>query len=212
MTKSRSQRRKAVPLSARSSAGHGSARTHAAFTTQQPHRSSPLHRPGHPKKASPPTSFPILTAQPALAAELQLSPAHGQFPIVSVRRRPIRAPSRGFVPWRFSDAGRCPCGNVRDGRHLNYLHNTRRTHYSKVPYVFDDLVRARKQHPWNGQSKRFSAALERHAKSGVLGQRSAISRSPAPAGDTSTPGPSTIDRLGALAIKFRALRAKRAIC
>jgi hypothetical protein len=89
---------------------------------------------------------------------------------------------------------------------------TRRTHCSKVPYVFDDLVRARKQYPWNDQSKRFSAALERHAKSGVLGQRSAICRSPAPAGDTSTPGPSTIDRLGALAIKFRALRAKRAIC
>jgi hypothetical protein len=80
MTKSHSQRRKAVPLSARSSAGHGSARTHAAFTTQQPHRSSPLHRPGHPKKASPPTSFPILTAQPALAAELSSRPPTANSP------------------------------------------------------------------------------------------------------------------------------------
>ena len=33
------------------------------------------------------------------------------------RHRPIRAPPRGFVPWRFSDAGRRACGNVRGGRH-----------------------------------------------------------------------------------------------
>jgi hypothetical protein len=31
--------------------------------------------------------------------------------------------------------------------------NTRRTHCSKVPCVFDDLVRARKQYRWNDQSE-----------------------------------------------------------
>ena len=30
--------------------------------------------------------------------------------------RLIRAPSRGFVPWRFSDTGRRACRNVRHGR------------------------------------------------------------------------------------------------
>jgi hypothetical protein len=67
-------------LSARSSADHGSARSHAAFTTQPPHRSSPLHRPEHPKKASPPTSFPILMAQPTLAAELSCGPPTAKSP------------------------------------------------------------------------------------------------------------------------------------
>jgi hypothetical protein len=55
MTISEPSPRKAVPLSARSSAGHSSARSDAAFTGHQPHRSSPIHRPGHPKNASPPT-------------------------------------------------------------------------------------------------------------------------------------------------------------
>src|SRR5260370_39882767 len=31
-------------------------------------------------------------------------------------RRPTRAPSRGFVPWRFSAAGRGAWANVRGGR------------------------------------------------------------------------------------------------
>jgi hypothetical protein len=39
--------------------------------------------------------------------------------------------------------------------------NTRRTRCSKVPYLFDDFVRARKQYRWNDQSERFSTAVER---------------------------------------------------
>ena len=80
MTISEPSPRKAVPLSARSSAGHGSARSDAAFTTQQPHRSSPIHRPGHHKNASPLTSFPILSAQPTLAAELSCGPPAAKSP------------------------------------------------------------------------------------------------------------------------------------
>jgi hypothetical protein len=33
-------------------------------------------------------------------------------------------------------------------------------HCSKVPSVFDDLFRARKQYRWNDRSERFSAAVE----------------------------------------------------
>jgi hypothetical protein len=48
----------------------------------------------------------------------QLWPAHAQIPIVSAQAPPNTSPFRRFVPWRFSDAGRCPCGIVRDGRRL----------------------------------------------------------------------------------------------
>ena len=36
----------------------------------------------------------------------------------------IRTPPRGFVPWRFADAGRAACGNVRDGRRLQTFTKT----------------------------------------------------------------------------------------
>src|SRR5215472_9578606 len=80
ITFSESSPRKAVPLSARSSAGHGSARSDGAFTTQQPHRSSPTHRPEVPKNASPPTCITILTAQPTLAADLSCGPPTAKSP------------------------------------------------------------------------------------------------------------------------------------
>jgi hypothetical protein len=57
MTMAEPSPRKAVCLSGRSS-GHGSARSNAAFTTQQPHRSSPTHGPGDQKNASHPTTSP----------------------------------------------------------------------------------------------------------------------------------------------------------
>jgi hypothetical protein len=63
MTISQPPPRKAVRLSARSSAGHGSVRSNAAFTTQQPHQSSATHRPGDQKNVLPPTYNAIPTAQ-----------------------------------------------------------------------------------------------------------------------------------------------------
>jgi hypothetical protein len=80
MTISEPSPRKAVPLSARSSAGHGSPRSDATITTQQPHRSSPLNRPGHPKNASPSTCITSLAAQPPLAAELSCGPPTAKSP------------------------------------------------------------------------------------------------------------------------------------
>src|SRR5215475_11265152 len=66
--------RKAVLLSSRSSAGHGSARSDAAFTTPQLHRSSPTHRPGDHKNPSLPICTGILTALLTLAADLSCGP------------------------------------------------------------------------------------------------------------------------------------------
>ena len=51
MTISEPPPRKAVRPSGRSSARHGSARSNAAFTTQQPHRSSTTYRPADQKNA-----------------------------------------------------------------------------------------------------------------------------------------------------------------
>jgi hypothetical protein len=64
ITASEPSPRKPFPLFGRSSARHASARSDAAFTTQQPRRSSPTHRLGDHKKASPSTRIIILTAQP----------------------------------------------------------------------------------------------------------------------------------------------------
>jgi hypothetical protein len=69
MTISEPSPREAVPLSARSSTGHGSARCDARFTIQHPNRSSPTHRSRDDKNASPPNCIVILTAQPILAAD-----------------------------------------------------------------------------------------------------------------------------------------------
>jgi hypothetical protein len=65
MTTSEPPPRKAVRLSARSSAGHGSVCSNAAFTTQRPHRPSATHRPGDQKNASPPSCNAIATTHPA---------------------------------------------------------------------------------------------------------------------------------------------------
>src|SRR5262249_47336316 len=68
MMKSHSQRRKAVPLSARSSAGRGSRRSDDGFTTQ----AVPIftaHWPGDHNNASFPTCINSLTAQLTLAAD-----------------------------------------------------------------------------------------------------------------------------------------------
>jgi hypothetical protein len=64
MTTSQPPPRKAVRLSARSSAGHGSVRSNAAFTTQQPHGSSATHRPANQKNASHPSCNAIATTHP----------------------------------------------------------------------------------------------------------------------------------------------------
>jgi hypothetical protein len=80
MTISQPPPRKAVRSSARSSAGHGSARSNAAFTTLQPHRSSPTHRPGDHKNASHPSCNVIPTAQPTLAADLSYGPPTAKSP------------------------------------------------------------------------------------------------------------------------------------
>jgi hypothetical protein len=56
--------RKALRLSARPSAGNGSARSNAAFTAQQPHRSAPIPRPADQKNPSHPRRNPITLAQP----------------------------------------------------------------------------------------------------------------------------------------------------
>src|SRR5215472_15024334 len=74
MTFAKPSPRKAVCLSGRASAGHGSGHSDAAFTTQQPHRSPPIHRPADRKNASPPTCIDILTAQSTLAADLSCGP------------------------------------------------------------------------------------------------------------------------------------------
>jgi len=63
-----------------------------------------------------PDYITILTAQPTLAADLSCGPPHGQIPIAERAAPPNTSPSRGFVPWTFSDAGRRAGGNVRDGR------------------------------------------------------------------------------------------------
>jgi hypothetical protein len=64
MTTSQPPPRKAVRLSARSPAGHGSVRSNAAFTTLQPHRSSATLRPGDHKNASHPSCNAIATTHP----------------------------------------------------------------------------------------------------------------------------------------------------
>ena len=64
MTTSQPLPRKAVRPSARSPAGHGSVRSNAAFTTQQPHRSSTTYRPAHQKNAWHPSCNAIPTPQP----------------------------------------------------------------------------------------------------------------------------------------------------
>ena len=74
MTFAKPSPRKAVCLSGRASAGHGSGHSDAAFTTQQPHRSPPIHRPADRNNASPPTCIDILTAQSTLAADLSCGP------------------------------------------------------------------------------------------------------------------------------------------
>jgi len=51
-------------LSGRSSAGHGSARSNAAFTTQQPHRSSATPRPADQKNATHPSCDAFKTTHP----------------------------------------------------------------------------------------------------------------------------------------------------
>jgi hypothetical protein len=65
MTISEPLPRKAVRLSARSSPGHGLARSNPAFITQQLHRSSPTHRPAVHNNASRPACNAIPTAYPA---------------------------------------------------------------------------------------------------------------------------------------------------
>jgi hypothetical protein len=72
--------RKAVRPSARSSPGHGPARSNAAFTMQQPHRSSPTHRLADQNNASYPSRNAIPTAQPTLAANLGCGPPAAKSP------------------------------------------------------------------------------------------------------------------------------------
>jgi hypothetical protein len=43
-------------------------------------------------------------------------PRRGQIPIAERAAPPNTSPSRGFVPWRFSDAGRRPCPTASNGR------------------------------------------------------------------------------------------------
>ena len=50
------------------------------------------------------------TSNPHLAISM---PYRSQTPIAERAGIP---PHRGFVPWRFSDAGRRACGKVRDGQ------------------------------------------------------------------------------------------------
>jgi hypothetical protein len=81
----------------------------AAFATQQPRRSPPTYRLADRENASPFTHIIILAAQSTLAADLACGPPTAK----SHSKRAGTAshvPSRGIVPWRFSDAGR-----VREG-------------------------------------------------------------------------------------------------
>jgi hypothetical protein len=80
MTMSEPSPRKAVCLSGRVSASHGSVRSHAALTTQPPHRFSPTHRPADHNNASHPTCIVILTAQPTLAPDLSRGPPTAKSP------------------------------------------------------------------------------------------------------------------------------------
>jgi hypothetical protein len=71
MTTSQLPPRKAVRLSARYSAS--GARLNAAFTTQQPHRSSTTHRPADQKDPSHLTGYAIATAHSIAAATLAVA-------------------------------------------------------------------------------------------------------------------------------------------
>jgi hypothetical protein len=72
--------RKALRLSARSSAGHGSARSNAAFTTLKPHRSSPTYRPTDHKNATHLSASAIATTQPDRASHLNCGPSTAKSP------------------------------------------------------------------------------------------------------------------------------------
>jgi hypothetical protein len=80
MTISQPPPRKAVRLSARSSAGHGSVRSSATFTTQQPHRSSATRRPGDHKKRLAPGLQRNRLHSPNLAADLSCGPHMAKSP------------------------------------------------------------------------------------------------------------------------------------
>jgi hypothetical protein len=70
-----------------------------------------------------PTCFATLSTQPPLVADLRCGPPTATSRLEARGHGPIRAPSRGFVAWRSSDAGRRACRNVRHDRRLD-LHTT----------------------------------------------------------------------------------------
>jgi hypothetical protein len=88
----------------------------------------------------------------------------------SVSVQDVEVPSQRWArPKDHSRKSLAPCHLVENGDRtkccdavvFSIRANTRRTHCSKVPYVFDDLVRARKQYRWDDQPERFSVAVQR---------------------------------------------------
>jgi len=80
MTISELPPRKVVRMSGRASASHGSARSNVAFTTLQPHRSSPAHRPTHHRNATHLSARAAATTPPDRASHLNCGPSTAKSP------------------------------------------------------------------------------------------------------------------------------------
>jgi hypothetical protein len=108
--------RKAVPRFRRSSAGHGSARSDPAFTMQQPHRSSPTHRPRDRNKRIAPQRHRHPHRSTTPRCRLPLWRAHGQIPIAEREAPPNTCPFSRFRPSEVSRRWRhVRCTPIADG-------------------------------------------------------------------------------------------------